>query len=360
MASRPPLNEIVRALRRVNIQGSLFGQTVAIRLGLSESDVEALEMLLESGSATAGRLAELMGLTTGAVTRMVDRLEQAGYVRRVADPVDRRRVIVEPVPERIATVRDLVDAGATAAIRELGRYSPDQLGAIQDFLERMAETTRIERERMREGTGDAGSAPIESEHAAPVGGLRDARLLFRSGASEVTIDGDRSLVELYRGRFEGTVPQVRLRDGIVSIQYRGGLLDFRRRKAWLTLNASIPWALEFQGGTAGLQARLEEVSLRSVDISGGAARLDVSLGRPLGIVPITIQGGAADIRIRRPASAAVRLQVEGGASRLELDGQKISGTSGAVMASPGAAESPDRYAIRVVGGVSHVTVGTSG
>jgi len=213
---------------------------------------------------------------------------------------------------------------------------------------------------MREGTGDAGSAPIESEHAAPVGGLHDARLLFRSGASEVTIDGDRSLVELYRGRFEGTVPQVRLRDGIVSIQYRGGLLDFRRRKAWLTLNASIPWALEFQGGTAGLQARLEEVSLRSVDISGGAARLDVLLGRPVGIVPITIQGGASDIRIRRPASAPVRLQVEGGASRLELDGQKISGTSGAVMASPGAAESPDRYAIRVVGGVSHVTVGTSG
>src|SRR3954469_22820285 len=160
MVSRPPLNEIVRALRRVNIQGSLFGQTVAIRLGLSESDVEALEMLLEGGSATAGRLAELMGLTTGAVTRMVDRLEQAGYVRRVADPGDRRRVIVEPVPERINTVRDLVDAGATAAIRELGRYSPDQLGAIQDFLERMAETTRVERERLREGAGDPNAAPL--------------------------------------------------------------------------------------------------------------------------------------------------------------------------------------------------------
>ena len=64
------------ALRRVNIQGSFFGQTVAIRLGLSESDIEALEVLIDSGAATAGRLAELMGLTTGAVTRVVDRLER--------------------------------------------------------------------------------------------------------------------------------------------------------------------------------------------------------------------------------------------------------------------------------------------
>ena len=135
-------------------------------------------------------------------------------------------------------------------------------------------------------------------------------------------------MELYRGRFEGTVPQVRLRDGIVSIQYRGGLLDFRRRKAWLTLNASIPWALEFQGGTAGLQARLEQISLRSVDISGGAARLDVSLGRPEGVVPITIQGGAADIRIRRPAAAAVRLQVEGGASRSSSTVRRSAGRRG--------------------------------
>jgi DNA-binding MarR family transcriptional regulator len=67
---------------------------------VSDSDVEALEMLLDSGSATAGRLAELMGLTTGAVTRVIDRLEQGGYVRRIPDPADRRRVIVELVPRR--------------------------------------------------------------------------------------------------------------------------------------------------------------------------------------------------------------------------------------------------------------------
>ena len=83
---RDNINSVIRSLRRVNLQGSLFGQTVAIRFGLSESDVEALELLIDTGAATAGRLSELMGLTTGAVTRVIDRLEQAGYVRRVPDP----------------------------------------------------------------------------------------------------------------------------------------------------------------------------------------------------------------------------------------------------------------------------------
>ena len=98
--NRDTIDSVLRSLRRVNLQGSLFGQTVAIRFGLSESDIEALEVLIDSGAATAGRLSDLMGLTTGAVTRVIDRLEQAGYVRRVPDPTDRRRVIVEIVPEQ--------------------------------------------------------------------------------------------------------------------------------------------------------------------------------------------------------------------------------------------------------------------
>src|SRR6187200_3244462 len=102
---RDNIDSVLRALRRVNLQGSFFGQTVAIRFGLSESDVEALSVLLDSGAATAGRLSELMGLTSGAVTRVIDRLEQAGYVRRVPDPADRRRVIVELIPEKMAAVQ---------------------------------------------------------------------------------------------------------------------------------------------------------------------------------------------------------------------------------------------------------------
>ena len=96
--NRDNIDSVFRALRRVNLQGSFFGQTVAIRFGLSESDIETLEALIDMGASTAGRLSELTGLTSGAVTRVIDRLEQAGYVRRVPDPADRRRVIVEVDP----------------------------------------------------------------------------------------------------------------------------------------------------------------------------------------------------------------------------------------------------------------------
>ena len=96
--NRENIDHVHRSLRRVNIQGSFFGQTVAIRFGLSESDIQTIEALVEMGASTAGRLSELTGLTSGAVTRVVDRLERAGYVRRVPDPADRRRVFVEVVP----------------------------------------------------------------------------------------------------------------------------------------------------------------------------------------------------------------------------------------------------------------------
>jgi len=93
--NRRDIDSVIRSLRRVNFQRSFFGQTVAIRFGLSESDVDALELLIDTGAATAGRLSDLMGLTTGAVTRVIDRLEQAGYVRRLPDLDDRRGVVVE-------------------------------------------------------------------------------------------------------------------------------------------------------------------------------------------------------------------------------------------------------------------------
>lgn len=344
------LDTVVRALRRVNIQGSLFGSTIAIRLGLSESDVEALEMLIDDGAATAGRIAEVMGLTTGAVTRMVDRLEQAGYVRRVADPADRRRVVVELVPEKVDSVRQLIDTVATAAARELGRYSPEQLDVINDFLERMAETTRVERERLRDADPTAGEG---GDHAAPLAGLRAARLLFRNGASDLALHDDPGSGELYRARFEGPVPQVRVRDGVVSVQYRGGLFDFRKRRADLALAGAVDWAIEIRGGASNVHGDLRRVPVTSLEVTGGASKVDLALGSPSGVVPIRVTGGASDVRVERPADVPVRLAVHGGASRVELDGQRVGGTSG-VQLSTGAG--PDAYQIEILGGVSNVTV----
>ena len=92
-----------------------------------------------------------MGLTTGAVTRVIDRLEQAGYVRRKTDPSDRRRVVVEVVPERVATVQSLLESLERASAEEIDRYSPEQLAVINDFLTRMADLTQTEATRLRTG-----------------------------------------------------------------------------------------------------------------------------------------------------------------------------------------------------------------
>src|SRR6476469_5520501 len=119
--TRDNIDSVLRSLRRVNLQGSFFGQTVAIRFGLSESDIETLEALIDMGATTAGHLAELTGLTSGAVTRVIDRLEQSGYVRRVPDPADRRKVVVEVIPEKVAAVQSTLDKVADKGAAEIGR-----------------------------------------------------------------------------------------------------------------------------------------------------------------------------------------------------------------------------------------------
>ena len=80
------MQELENALRRSSAQGVIFGQTVANTVGISGSDLECLDFLNLEGRVTAGRLAEVTGLTTGAITGVVDRLEKAGLVRRERDP----------------------------------------------------------------------------------------------------------------------------------------------------------------------------------------------------------------------------------------------------------------------------------
>jgi DNA-binding MarR family transcriptional regulator len=358
MERRPAVDSVVRALRRVNFQGSIFGQSVAIRLGLSESDIDALELLIDTGAATAGRLSEVMGLTSGAVTRVIDRLEQAGYVRRRTDPADRRRVIIEVVPERIATVESLLDSLEQAFAKEAGRYSPDELETINAFLTRMADLTQTEAARLRT-TPDAspGSDAGVAEYTAPRGGITEASLLFRSGMQELRIRPHRSPTELYRGRFDGATPQVRVRDGRVLVGFRSSLFDWRKRVATMALSVELPWAIEIVGGIQRVEADLRAISLRRLELTGGTERVQVELGPPDGEIPVRIVGGAKTIRIEHPSDAPLRLRVRGGASQVELDGQVLGKMGGDISVdSRGWAGSTDRYAVEVVGGAKTVTV----
>jgi DNA-binding MarR family transcriptional regulator len=352
---RKDIDSVIRSLRRVNLQGSFFGQTVAIRFGLTESDVEALEVLLDSGSATAGRLSEVMGLTTGAVTRVIDRLEQAGYVRRVPDPTDRRRVIIE-VAERATAVETALDRVSRKSAAEIGHYSEAELAVINDFLDRVATITREEATALRDAPADEGAG---ARHVGPLGALTEARLLLRSGANEITLGGDAGLVDLYRASFDGPVPSVRLRDGTVSIQYKGGALpwDWRKRNADVVLNGTIPWDIELNGGANKVTGQLDVVDVRSFAMHGGADRFRLTLGRPVGAVPVRLTGGVSQLHVERPGDVAVELRIDGGAGQIAFDRQKLGGVGGGtVLETAPAATSPDRYVVELAGGAGRIVV----
>ena len=89
----------------------LYHEAIADRLGLSATEWKCLGLLRKSGPITAGRLAELTGLTTGAITGIVDRLERAGRARRASDPHDRRRVIIEVIPDGLWIARSGQSSG---------------------------------------------------------------------------------------------------------------------------------------------------------------------------------------------------------------------------------------------------------
>jgi DNA-binding MarR family transcriptional regulator len=111
------------------------GQTAAEVLGINQTDLICLNVLYRQGSMTAGRLATIIGLTAGATTTAIDRLERAGYVRRRSDPTDRRRVVVEASEHGAEQAFNLYDDLIDAAARLSATYSDEQLALMHDLLD---------------------------------------------------------------------------------------------------------------------------------------------------------------------------------------------------------------------------------
>ena len=127
------MQELENAMRRSSAQGVIFGQTVANTAGISGSDLECLDFLNLEGRVTAGRLAEVTGLTTGAITGVVDRLEKAGFVRRERDEVDRRKVFIAIVPEKVARIGRLYVPMQEAMQKLWSTYSEAELLLLLRF-----------------------------------------------------------------------------------------------------------------------------------------------------------------------------------------------------------------------------------
>src|ERR671931_660854 len=145
------IQAIVEKFKEMSTETIMFHQAVADVLGLHITDHKCLDLIHRFGAMPAGRLGELTGLTTGAVTGIIDRLEKAGYARRTNDPKDRCRTIVEPTTNRkLERKIEMIFMPLHERMhRLLSSYSESELAFLLDAMTQFIEQTREESKRLR-------------------------------------------------------------------------------------------------------------------------------------------------------------------------------------------------------------------
>jgi DNA-binding MarR family transcriptional regulator len=123
-------------MRRHSTAVVLFHHALAERLGLGPTDLKCFDLVRERGTMTASELAAVTGLTTGAITGVVARLEAAGYLRRAADPTDGRRQILSPVADSLRQAHVAFKPLHDGLASVLEDFDQKQLEAIVEFLDR--------------------------------------------------------------------------------------------------------------------------------------------------------------------------------------------------------------------------------
>jgi len=371
------MNDIDRI--RQGLHHPTYDDALAERLGLNPSDLRILDLVAAEPGLTPGRLVELSGLTSGAITGVLDRLEAAGFVARQPDPDDRRSVTVQPVAARVAEVEAARSPLRGELERLLSGYRPDERAAIARFLDgaggaAAAESARLraavrggfvageyiaplagaERGRLVFGSG----APRLSMSLAPFGPEAAARMIVETSASRLAFDGATGPDTLIRASFDGPRPDVQVAGGTATIRYRRkAVAAFSTRAARIALSPAIPWSIELGGGLTDLTGSLVGVTLARLDVDGGANHVDLELPRPSATAIVSVRGVVSSARLRRPAAVPVALRVDGGISHLRLDGQRFERLAGERrFTSEAFASSVARYEIELLGGASDVRV----
>ncbi|MEO6603308.1 MAG: MarR family transcriptional regulator [Polyangiaceae bacterium] len=164
--------------RRMGTRTVVFHAAIADRLGLNPSDHKCADLICnETGPITAGRLAEITGLSTGAITGVVDRLERAGFVAREPDPEDRRRVVIKGTDKRAPDMRHMFLPMMEGMAGLCDKHTNEQLALIAGFLQGMGAITEEQIEYMlRAKAAPPASAPTqaaeEAENQTPAGRKR--------------------------------------------------------------------------------------------------------------------------------------------------------------------------------------------
>ncbi len=362
--------------RRLVARALVFHEAVAERLGVNATDLKCLELAVGEDEITPTRLAELTGLTSGAITGVLDRLERRGIVRRAADPDDRRRVVVRVDPERAKEITALYAPFLAATSELLANWTPDARAALTAYLVGVGDALEAEIVRARVTVrggfiGDTFVAPLGdattgrlvfssgasrlSMNAAALG--QQARVVVESSASRLSFDGVAPEGELVRARFAGPHPEIRAAGGLVTMRYRRRLLDVKSRSARVALNGDVPWSIEVDGGLTDLVGDLRGIRLSGLTVRGGANHVRLRLPAPDGTVRVAVAGGASNVRFERPRGVPVALRIRGGASHVRFDDQRVRTASGDLeLRSDDFTSAADRIEISFGGGASNLEV----
>lgn len=358
------------ALRHLIAHSIAMHEVLAASLGINATDLRCLELLQENAGITPSRLAELAALTSGAVTGVLDRLEAAGFVRREADPADRRRIIVRPVPERMADVAAaykplLARAASLRGRRDAAAYLDGLIGALAAEADRLRVATEgglldnlyvapmehVARARLHLTTG----APRLNLGGSGFG--QQVRMVAETAATRLRLGAGSPTGELIRATFLGPPADVRTSAGSVRMRYRRRMLDTRAREIDAHLNPSATWSIEVDGGITDLEGDLRDVPFGGLEIRGGANHLRLRLPPPSGTVRIVLEGGSSEIRVSRPAGVPVAVAANGGVAQLRLDDvRRHASATDLHLETPGYDRVPDRYLLELEGGVADLTV----
>jgi DNA-binding HxlR family transcriptional regulator len=353
------LGQLAGELRQLNGLSASFFRAAAARIGVTVTDMQVIESLASTGPMTAGQLADLTGLTTGAITGMLNRLEEAGLIRRERDPEDARRVIVRLSPDtaQMRGIGPIFDFVRKSWDELASQYDDEQIAFLVEFLKRGNVVAREEIVRLRaapEGEGGIFSAPL--------GNLTSGQLIVPAGIFQLTVRAGLHMAELYQARFEGPAPDVKAEGGVVTIRYprRLWVLSAGQGAAEITLNVAIPWRILIKGGASEITAELGGLDLAGLEVKGGMSMIRLELPVPSGVVPIRISGGASEVAMRRPAGVPARVHLKGWASTLVFDDQTFGNLGNDVrLQSPGYEGTAPGYDIEVASSASMITITSS-
>ncbi|MCQ3935799.1 MAG: hypothetical protein DPW18_02010 [Chloroflexi bacterium] len=137
------------AVRDYGVNLTLFRNAMSEWAGLNVTDMECLRLLFQKGVATPSELSRSTGLTSGATTAMLDRLEKAGLIERRPNPNDRRGTLIAPVESSSEKVAAWFESARNAQDKLIASYSESELEIIADAFERFAKLWDDERKKVQ-------------------------------------------------------------------------------------------------------------------------------------------------------------------------------------------------------------------